>query len=329
MKISLKLENPLPLSANLSLAQEAELAGLARLWVAEYARHDAIAQLAALACATERIELGSSILPIYTRSATLIGMAAATLAELSDDRVCLGLGASTETIIEGWHGTLRQSPLQALRDYVDIVRAVARGERVEHRGTVMSAEGFRYLGRPTQARIGLAALGPRMRRLAGEIADVVLLNFVPTAGIARAQQDVAAGADAAGRPRPRLTMDLRVALGEGSTRRAQRERARKLLASYGRVAPYNAHFARMGYEAQARLLSRAWSSGRPHDAVAAVDDAMLDDILVAGSVDDILTRVRELRDAGLDEVILYPLVDEGDEQDTLQTVLYVAQEAHG
>ncbi len=321
IRVSFKLENPLPLADNLTLAREAEAAGLAGVWVSEYNRHDAVSQLAALACATDRIALGSSILPIYTRSATVLGMTAAALAELSAGRTCIGLGTSTDTIVRGWHGTARDKPLLAAREYVEILRAVSRGERLRHEGDVASADGFRYQGAATEVPIGLAALGPRMQRLAGELAEVVLLNFVPADAIAKAIEDVGLGADTAGRPRPRLAMDLRVALCDDAELASQREKMRKLLASYGRVAAYNAHFARVGFGTQAAALAHAWAAGDDRAALDAVDDGMVDALTAFGRPGRVRERILEYRDAGLDEVILYPTPVAGDERNAISEIL--------
>ena len=324
IRVSLKLENPLPLADNLTFAREAETAGLAGVWVSEYNRHDAVSQLAALACATDQIALGSSIVPIYTRSATVLGMTAMTLAELSRGRVCIGLGTSTDTIVRGWHGTARYKPLQAVREHVEILRATSRGERLHHRGDVASADGFRYQGTAAEVSIGLAALGPRMLRLAGELADVVLLNFVPADAVARAIKDVGLGAEAAGRPGPRLAMDLRVALCDDAKLAKQRQKMRKLLASYGRVAAYNAHFARVGFEAQATALAHAWAAGDARGALDAVDDGMVDALTAFGRPERVRDRIVEYRDAGLDEVILYPTPIVGDERNTISEILEFA-----
>src|ERR671921_354654 len=165
--------------------RDLESAGLDVAMMAEVYTFDAVSQLGYLAAVTERVELMSAILPIYSRTPALTAITAAGLDFVSDGRFTLGLGASGPQVIEGWHGVPYDAPLQRTREVVEICRQVWRRERLVHEGpkyTVpLPAEQGTGLGKPlklinTPLRdripIMLAALGPKNVELAAEIAEI-------------------------------------------------------------------------------------------------------------------------------------------------------------
>src|SRR3954468_1902515 len=115
-------------------AKDLERAGIDMIWAAELYSFDAVSILGYLAGQTERVELGSAILPIYSRTPTLTAMTAAGLDAVSGGRFVLGLGASGPQVIEGWHGVPYDAPLQRTREIVEICRQVWRRERLAHEG---------------------------------------------------------------------------------------------------------------------------------------------------------------------------------------------------
>src|SRR4249919_921231 len=166
------------------LVREAERLDFDSVWVAEAWGTDAVSVLGWLAARTERIKLGSAIMQIPGRTPGNAAMTAATLDLLSGGRFLMGLGTSGPQVVEGWHGQPWGKPLGKTREYVEIVRTVLRGERLEHHGehydipyTGPGATGLgkplKVLGRPLRADlpIYLAALGPKNVELAAEITD--------------------------------------------------------------------------------------------------------------------------------------------------------------
>lgn len=329
MRLSVKLQNRLSLGENILLAQLMEHRGLDGVWVSEYSDRDGISVLAMLGRATERIRVGASIIPIYTRSPVVLGMSAASLSEAAPRRISLGLGTSTQVIVEAWNGTRREKPLVAMREYVAVIRAVLAGDRVDHEGEVVRVRGFRYERADLASSIDLpvAALGPRMRELAGEIGDGVLLNMLAAAHLGEVRRTVAAGAGRAGRAAPPIMSDVRVGIVGPQAEEDLRGSLRRLVAGYGRVPPYNRHYAESGFDRQAELLRRAWEQTDRDGAFKAVDDGMLDSLVVVGSHDEIIERLAELEATGLDEAILYPTILEGDEVEGIQQVVGLAVEA--
>ncbi len=317
--LSMKVENGLSIPLNVSLVQYAEARGLDGVWVSELRARDAFTTMAVYAAASERLTIGSSIVPIYTRSPVSLALAAVSLEDIAPGRIVLGLGTSSATVIEDWHGATRAKPIRAVEEYVTVIREILRGDRADMDGDVVHVRGFR-LEFPELAAPGLpiyvAALGGKMREKAAMIADGILLNVVPMSRMGEICESARRAAGEAARPpgSVRLAADLRVAL-PTATRGAEvvRERQRKYLAYYGNVDAYNHFFSEVGYEDEAARMKEAWERNDPDAAVRSVSDVMLDDIIASGSVDHARNCVERYLASGVDEVILYPCWERGDD----------------
>jgi probable F420-dependent oxidoreductase len=331
--IGVKLQGTVPVVVNVSLANYAEIRGLRSVWVDEVRSRDALASMAVLAAATERVTIGSSIIPIYTRTAPVLAMAAATLNELAPGRIVIGLGTSSRQIIEEWHGCSRSSPVQAMTEYLSAVRSALRGDRVVVQGDVVHVNGFRL--EPKSLASGsvplyAAALGPDMATSAARLADGILLNMVPVSAVAglRAMAHAASRDPGAGPGPARLVSDLRVGIAEDEvTRHIMRERQRKYIAHYGNVAPYRRHFERIGFAEAAQKMQAAWLAGDRDGAVKAVPDEMVDELVAIGSPQDVAGRICSLFAAGIDELILWPCTTVDEEvPSATQAVIELAAE---
>src|SRR5215217_5460198 len=169
----------------LEVVREAESLGYDSVWTAEAYGSDAATVLAWLAGQTEKIRIGSAIFQMPGRSPAMTAMTAATLDQLSNGRVLLGIGTSGPQVAEGWHGQRFGRQLQRTREYVDVVRMALRRERLEYRGETLElplpdgpGKALKLTIAPVQERIPiyLAAIGPKNTALAGEIAD----GWLPT-----------------------------------------------------------------------------------------------------------------------------------------------------
>jgi F420-dependent oxidoreductase-like protein len=153
----------------------AESLGYHSAFVTHIAGRESLTVVTAYALATERIRVGTGVVPIYTRTPATMAQTAATIDELSDARLTLGLGVSHRVVVESWHGQTIDRPVAEMREYVEIVRAILRGEDPPAGAKWSTA--FRLAGIPTRPAlpIFIAALSPAMLRLAGEIGDGVML----------------------------------------------------------------------------------------------------------------------------------------------------------
>src|SRR5207245_5353806 len=171
----------LPAAEFIAVAREAEARGYHMAWTGEASGYDAITLMTVIASHTERLHVGSAVVPVQTRTPVVLGQSAATLNHMAPDRVVLGIGLSSRAIVGDWHGLAFAPALQQIREAVQIIRAVASGERVSFEGKFYKVKNFRLTVPPPAkpVRVVLAALGPEMLELAGEIADGVVLNWIP------------------------------------------------------------------------------------------------------------------------------------------------------
>jgi F420-dependent oxidoreductase-like protein len=303
--------NPVELVA---LAQEAERLGYDSAWAAEAWGTDAVTVLSWLAATTSTIKVGSAILQIPGRTPANTAMTAATLDLLSGGRVLLGLGTSGPQVVEGWHGQPWGKPLTRTREYVEIVRAALRREALEFHGREYeipyAGADATGLGKPLKLMlrplrdsipIYLAALSPKNVRLAFEIADGWLpIFFSPE----RARE--AFGYE----PRDgfEILPSVHVVLSDDVD--AARDVLRPMLALYvggmgARGANfYNALVRRYGYEAEAERIQALYLDGKQRDAIAAVPDALIDEVALVGPAERIRDRLDAWRDAGVTTLLV-------------------------
>ena len=327
--------------------RELESAGLDLATVAEVYTFDAVSQLGYLAAVTERVELMSGIVPIYSRTPALTAMTAAGLDFVSDGRFTLGLGASGPQVVEGWHGVPYDAPLQRTREVVEICRQVWRRERLVHEGpkyTIpLPAEQGTGLGKPlklinTPVRdripVMLAALGPKNVELAAEIAEA----WEPIFFMPEKAGSVWGDSLAAGRARrdPALG-DLQIVVGVpvaiGNDVEPMLERVRPQLALYigGMGARgknfYNDLARRYGYEDEARTIQDLYLDGRKDEAAAVVPEELVRAVSLVGPESHVAERVAAFRDAGVTTLVLQPLDDSPESRlRTVETMREIADE---
>ena len=319
LAISLRLAND-DWSAASDWVVEAERLGVDCVWSAEAWGHDAVTPLAFLAARTSRIHLGSGIMQAGTRTPALVAMTAMSLASMSGGRFRLGLGVSGPQVIEGWHGIRFERPVQRMRETVDIVRRIIRGERVEYRGQVYElplpggeGKALRSSARPQpNIPLYLATLSPRSLEMTGEIADGWLgTSFMPEH--ARIFFDpLAAGAARAGRSLTDLDLQAggTVAFSDDLPRliAARKPGLAFTLGAMGSRGHnfYNAAFRRAGYEDAAIEVQRLWLDGKRDEAAARVPDDLVLKTNLLGTDAMVRDRLLAYRSAGITTLRVEP-----------------------
>jgi F420-dependent oxidoreductase-like protein len=305
-------------AAAVALALEADRLGYDSVWSSEAYGSDAVSPLAWIGARTERIKLGTGIMQMPARSPAATASTVATLDALSGGRVLLGLGTSGPQVAEGWHGQAWGKPLTRTREYVAIVREILRRERpLEHHGehydVPYTGDGATGLGKPLKiivhppradVPIYLAAIGPKNVALAAEIADGWLPIFFsperfrevhgPSLGEVRNGFDVAPlvpvlVADDVQTCRDFLKPMLALYVGGMGSREQN---------FYNRLA------RRYGYEAAAEEIQDSYLAGRKEEAVAAVPDALVDEIALVGPKERIADRLAAWRESGATSLIV-------------------------
>lgn len=308
----------------LEAARTAREAGFGSFWVAETVGAEAFASLAAVAGAVPGLDLGTGVLAMQLRTPALAAMGAATLQSFApESRILLGVGVSSPVVVGRWHGVEdAQRPLARTREYLTLVRRMLSGEVVDHDGDVYRCSRFRLGVRLGERRpeLVLGALNERMLRTAGELADGVLLNYLPASAVPWCVEQVRDGERIAGRPEGSCTVYAYVHVGV-CDRDAAAPAARRDLFSYAVVPAYAAAFERAGFGEEVRAIRAAHEARDRDGAVAAVSDAMVDAIDVCGDAATVRSTVRAYVEAGVEVPVVMPLPWGEDRRATIDATL--------
>ena len=300
----------LGLPAGIDVARTASDLGFGSFWTAETVGQEAFASLAAVAMAVPGLDLGTGVLALQLRTPMLAVMGAATLQSLSPESdVLLGVGISSPVVVGRWHGArYGDHPVAQVREYLELARACLSGEAVTHQGAHYSCSKFRLGVRLAERRpkLVLGALNERMLRTAGELADGVLLNYLPASAVPWCVEQVRAGEAAGGRAPGSCTVYAYVHVGVCDRGAALRS-ARRDLFSYAVVPAYARAFERAGFGDEVAALRAAHGAGDRDGAVAAISDRMADAIDICGDAATVAAAVREYRDAGVEVPVIMPL----------------------
>jgi probable F420-dependent oxidoreductase len=294
------------IAERVELATWAEERGFDDAWTAEITDPDAFVILTAVALATSRMRLGTAIVPIGARSGAHLGAAAASLEQLAPGRTALGIGVSSEVIVEQWNGVPYPRPLERARETIEVLRAVLAGERTDHAGKQIRSTGFKLRHPPASPPpIVLAALNNNMLELAGELADGVYLNFVPPEAVPMAVEAVQRGVKRAGRTDlPEIILGIPCAVTDDpDTARAEFGRA---LAFYLTAPPYQRALEWYGFEDEVARARAAWADRDLEAVRAVISRRLIDGIGAFGSAEYCRDRVAAFVESGVTTVSISP-----------------------
>ena len=292
----------------------ADACGYDSFWVPEAWEREAFTLLTELALRTERIQLGTGIINVFSRSPALIAMSAATLDDISGGRVRLGLGTSGARVVEDFHGVKFTKPLTRLRETIQIIRLLLAGERSDFSGECFELRRFKLGFRPVRSEIPIyiAALTEKSLRQVGELADGWLPTHWPRARLQEGMSEIRAGAENVGRDAGRIEISPFVNVVVSDDPARARNQARLPLAYYvgGMGDYYHASLSRLGFGGEADRVRELWQAGRRKDAMAAFTDGMVDSIAICGPVEECRARLDEMYGLGA-TLPLIPIPAEG------------------
>jgi probable F420-dependent oxidoreductase len=269
--------------------------GYTDVWTGEANSADGFTPLALAAVASDRLRLGTAVVPVYTRGPGLLAMQAATMAELAPGRFALGVGSSSDVIVERWNATPFVEPYKRVRDTVRFLRQALTGEKVDEKYETFTVRGFR-LGRRLEQPppIYVAALRPGMLRLAGREADGAILNWLSAQDVSKVVPEVGAGKAIVARIFVCPTED------------ADRARfvGRVGIAAYLNVAVYAAFHEWLGRGPLLEAMWTAWRAGDRKAALAAIPDEVVDALVVHGSPQECRAHVQRYVDNGVTVPVL-------------------------
>lgn len=260
----------------LEAAPIAEEKGFGAIWKGESNTREPMVVLSAIAARTTRIELGTAVYHIFARSPVTAGILAATLNELSQGRFILGIGCANATLAS-WHGLEYDKPIGRMREYIEIVRKVYAGQKMEAKGKYYGSRGFK-LAFPAERplRVFMAALGPQMTRLAGQIADGVLVNMANPDQVAAIAANVRAAAAGAGRDPAAIEVVVKVRCAINRDLAAARTALKSIATFYSLADGYKEMLAdRMGLVKEIRAINETWKAKGFKEATKQVTDEML------------------------------------------------------
>jgi F420-dependent oxidoreductase-like protein len=304
-----------------------EKAGLDIVFVPEAYSYDAVSQLGFLAAVTERVELASGIMQLYSRTPTLTAMTAAGIDYVSGGRFSLGIGASGPQVIEGWHGVPYDAPLGRTRETIEICRAVWRRERLEYDGTYYQiplpegqgtglGKALKLINHPVRERIPiiLAALGPKNVELAAELAE----GWEPIFYYPEKAREVWGPSLDAGLAKrdpslPPLDVFAQTALAIGDDVKGLIDLIRPVQALYiggmgarGRNF-YNNLAVRYGYGKEAAAIQDAYLAGRKDEAAGLIPQELLEHVSLIGPKSFVTERVAAMKESGVTTLNVAPM----------------------
>ncbi|MBI2357478.1 MAG: LLM class flavin-dependent oxidoreductase [Deltaproteobacteria bacterium] len=297
-----------PAAGVIDLVAIAEDVGFGAFWKGESNSTDPMVLLSAAASRTKTIKLGTAIYHIYGRSPVTLGIQSATLQDLSAGRLLLGLGVANKNIA-GWHGGIFDRPLRRVREYIEIVRKVAAGERVEYEGEIYhTGKRFQLSWKPGHPAlpIYLAGLGPQMTKLVGKVADGVFINMATPAKIREIAARVREGAKEAGRDPDKIEIIAKSRVSLNPDRSLARSRLRQVLTFYNLADHYSDMLKGLGFETEVNAIQGAFEKGGFKAAMAALTDEYMDKLPVipGTSIGEIKDRLRPFIEAGVTRMVI-------------------------
>jgi probable F420-dependent oxidoreductase len=282
-----------PLLEQRSLFESLPDLGYTDVWSAESNANDAFTPLALASVWAPSLRLGTSIVPVYTRGPATLAMSAATMAAAAPGRFVLGVGSSSNVIVERWNAIDFDRPYQRVRDTVRFLRAALAGEKVTEKYETFEVNGFRLgITPPEPPQILVAALRSGMLKLAGREADGAIINWLSPDDVRKVAPYVHEGG-------PDKEVAARIFVAPTTDADTARGVAKFAIAAYMTVPVYRAFHEWMGRTELLQPMWDAWAAGDRKAAVAAIPDSVADDLVVHGSPEQCRERIEAYVEAGV------------------------------
>jgi probable F420-dependent oxidoreductase len=311
---AISLPVPPDVGTSVALAERAAAIGYESAWLADTSAYDPFVLAAALVPRVPSMRIGIAVAPAYNRTPVVFASMSGTLAQMMPGRFVLGIGCSSETIVDRWNGVPFEKPLQRVRETVTLVRSMLRGEKTGFRGDTVRSDGFRLLALPPEpVPIYVGALKPPMLRVAGEVGDGVIVNLFPAEALPRMIAEVEAGAAKAGKDTAAIEVVCRFQVCVTDEPARARAFLRRAMAGYFTTSVYNAFAEWCGFAEEARAMRDAWSRRDRAATEAAFTDEMIDRIAVIGDPETCREKLEGFLAAGVTTPVIHPFLPSPDE----------------
>tara|TARA_A100001037_G_scaffold306865_1_gene357726 strand:+ start:33451 stop:34449 length:999 start_codon:yes stop_codon:yes gene_type:complete len=292
----------------LEFSKKVEETGAHALWIPETWVRDASVQLALAAMATKRIRIGSAVFNLFCRTPGLLAQTSSEIDNLSHGRFDLGLGVSGKLINENWHSVNFEEPLIRTHELFRVLKEIFDGNRIEFAGKTINLKGFSLRRKPVQKKIPLylAANGPKNIAICGEVADGWIPFCIPFSRFKEAMVPLEKSILKSGRKIEDLDVAPFIYYCTDKDSKQAREKVKPDLAFYVAAMGdyYHAQLTRWGYGKEADLIRAGWKENGKKGAAEAMDEHLLEDLVVCGTVEEVKAKLQNLNSIGITQPIL-------------------------
>ena len=289
---------------SIAVVRWAEDNGIDDVWFSDAMAPDSLTMVAVVAPHTRRLRVGVAVTPVYTRTPAVFAATANVLAQMLPGRFVLGLGSSSQAIMERFNGIKLEKPLTRVREMATIVRSMLAGEKSNFALETLSSQGYRQEALPEPPPIYLAALRPKMIEMAAEVGDGVVFNLWPKKALPKMMDHVAAGAKRGGKRVEDVEVVNRSFVMVTDDVEAGRQAFRNYYTPYYANPVYNDFLKWAGYKDEAEGVLAGWAARDRALSTGSITDEIIDAVAIIGSAEEVHARVREQTAAGIDTTIV-------------------------
>ena len=292
---------------SIALVKWAEANAIDDVWFSDAMAPDSLTMVAVVAPYTRRMRVGVAVTPVYTRTPAVFAATANVLAQLLPGRFVLGLGSSSQAIMERFNGIPLDKPLTRVKETAIMVRSMLAGEKSDFALSTLTSRGYRQEPLPEPPPIYLAALRPKMIEMAAEVGDGVVFNLWPQKALPKMMEHVEIGARKAGKRVEELEIVNRSFVMVTDDVEAGRNQFRSYYTPYYANPVYNDFLQWAGYRDEAEGVLAGWAARDRELSTSSITDEIIDAVAIIGTAEEVHRRIREQSEAGIDTTIVSPI----------------------
>jgi probable F420-dependent oxidoreductase len=299
--------------------QWAEANGYTDAWFGDSGAPDALTLSAILAAHSKSIRIGVAVTPVYSRTPAVLAATADAIGQAMPGRFVMGLGSSSQNMMDGWHGTPLAKPLTRVKETAIMVKSMLAGEKSNFDLQTLRSKGYRQAPLETPVPVYLAALRPNMIEMAAEVGDGVIFNLWPKRALPKMMEHVKIGAERAGKNWKDIEIVNRYMVLVTDDKPGARNLFRMMFAPYYATPVYNNFLAWAGFEDVANVITQGWAEKDREKTTGALSDDIVDEIAIIGSAEECQERIRDAAQTGIHTHIIAPMAaDPSDIQRTFE-----------
>lgn len=285
----------------------AEANGIPDAWFGDSGAPDSLTTAGILAAHTKSIRIGVAVTPVYTRTPAVLAATANTLGQVLPGRFVMGLGSSSQTMMDGWHGVPLDKPVTRVKETAVMVKSMIAGEKSNFDLTTLRSRGYRQAPMEQPVPVYLAALRSKMIETAAEIGDGVIFNLWPKGALPKMMEHVKIGAERAGKKFEDVEVVNRAMVLVTDDKAGGRDLFRAAFAPYYATPVYNNFLAWAGYQDVANVITEGWAAKDRAKTTGAISDELVDEIAIIGSAEECQERIKECAAGGIHTHIIAPM----------------------